>query len=137
MNQLRVWQFLIVSLGALLSAVEVSAAPACSYTGIFSTLAYDDNTGDFGGDEIIVTQSPQGYEVIYTESEGNFPIKPIVVDAKVVDGWLSFEVTVGKDLLKVRGQPSCKSFNAEYEWSTGSKYSLTLPRKKSFWDTSH
>lgn len=127
-----------VFLLALLSGAPQTsfAAPACSFTGIYSNLAVDKGTGDISGYEITITISPEGHEAIYTQAEGNFPIKPIVSDTKILNEWITFQVKVGKNTLNVKAKPTCKYLEAHFEWSTGSKYMLHLPRKKSFWDTS-
>lgn len=113
-----------------------SASPACSFAGVFSTLAMDKSTGDIAGYEIIITLSPEGHEAIFTEAQGGLPIKPIVTDTKIVDGWISFEVLIGRDTLMIKGKPTCEYLDTEFEWSTGSKYNVKIPRRKSFWDTS-
>ncbi len=118
------------------SNAALASDVACSYAGVFSTLAVDKATSDISGYEIIITVSPYGHEVIFTEAQGNFPIKPVVVDAKVNDGWISFEVTVDSKQLSVKARPTCSYLETNFSWSTGSTYTVSIPRTKSFWDNS-
>jgi hypothetical protein len=127
---------LIGCLGLSYVSTANAAKPACSFPGVYSTLALDKKTGDISGDEIIITISPEGHEVIFTEAQGNFPIKPIVSDATVEKDWISFQIAIGTDTLKIKAKPSCKYLETHFEWSTGSSYVVNLPRTKSFWDTS-
>src|SRR5690348_5082064 len=107
-----------VFLLALLSCVPQAslAAPACSFTGIYSNLAVDKGTGDISGYEITITLSPEGHEAIYTQAEGNFPIKPIVSDTEVLNEWITFQVVVGGKTLNVKAKPTCKYLEVHFEW---------------------
>lgn len=136
MNRTILYAIALFILLSLCFSSPSFGAPACSFVGVFSNLALDENTGDISGDEIIVTLSPQGHEAIFTEAQGGFPIKPIVADAKIVNGWITFKVNIDPYTVKVMGKPTCKYLYTTFEWSTGSKYSIKIPRTKSFWDTS-
>jgi hypothetical protein len=123
-------------LGFPLAFPAQAANPACSFVGVFSNLAVGKETGDFSGDEIIITLSPQGHEAIYTNAQGNFPVKPVVADTVVKDGWISFSVVVYGHTVNVKAKPSCKYLDASFDWGDGAQYSVKLPKTRSFWDTS-
>lgn len=113
-----------------------AAGSACSYAGVYSNLTVDKTTGDMSGYEIIITISPYGHEAIFTQAQGNFPIKPIVADAIVKDGKISFEVTIDSRRVSVRAEPTCSYLKADIRWDNGATDTINIPRAKSFWDNS-
>jgi hypothetical protein len=82
-------------IGTLVLCVSaVAATPGSKVTGTYSSLTYNNESGDLGGTEISIVPGAGGYFAIAQCAEGQ-PGIPVVVRAQVVGMKVSFELQKG------------------------------------------
>jgi hypothetical protein len=138
------WRRILVAvIGTTLSISALTARAAvehCPPIGVFSTLGFDPNTGDFSGTEVTVMVAATGDYIIYTYASGGLPDKPLVVNAIISGNSLKFAVGSGEgSTISYDLTISCKGLRGHLHnsiWSPGEWNPVFLPRTKSFWDNS-
>jgi hypothetical protein len=107
-----------------------SDTPKTKVTGIYSDLAYYQESGDLLGDEIMVLFSEQGYFVVLQYAEG-VPSKPVLVPAVISGQRITFMLPPPMDdwgafVGEIEGDHLVGKFQR-------SEQALDLRRKNSYW----
>ena len=99
-----------------------------SITGVYSTLAYHENSGDLMGMEIHVLYSYSGYFAVVQCSGGN----PVIVEAKVKENKISFSLAESGDVVcSIRKYEGIiRESDLKIKNDGGD---LILPRRESYW----
>lgn len=104
------------------------------YTGTFSSLRYNPESGDLGGVEIRIVYTKLGYQAAIQFSEGA-PTELIVVKASFSGTSISFEIPETNDYAgSFSGTIDNKSLKGTFRFKTGGEWKVNLPRKPSYWD---
>lgn len=115
-----------------LQSVYLKASPELPFkiTGIYSSLSFNEESGDLLGNELIVVFSKNGYVVIYQSSEGD-PSVPVITQAIINGREISFLLP---DTITTQGiftgEISSKGLNGKFQTSG---QVLDLNRKNSYW----
>lgn len=88
---MRVVKLAILLLLILEAGLATSGESRPKVTGIYSSLAYNQEGGDLLGAEVFVVYSKHGYYVVFQSSEGE-PSDPIMVKAQVDGATVSFSL---------------------------------------------
>jgi hypothetical protein len=102
-------------------------------TGVFSTLKYNEETGDIGGREINIFIGRDGPMVLYQEAAGE-PMTPHLVQAEITDDHhISFRIPEENRSILYTGRITPKAL---YLKSQGDEPQdvCVLPRKKGYWE---
>ena len=104
------------------------------YTGTFSSLRYNSESGDLGGVEIRIVYTKLGYQAAIQFSEGA-PTELIVVKPSFSGTSISFEIPETHNYAgSFSGTIDKKSLKGTFRFKTGGEWKVNLPRKKSYWD---
>lgn len=99
-------------------------------TGIYSDLAFNKESGDVLGEELLIVFSREGYYVVFQSSEGE-PIAPVVIPAKIDGQKISFTLPANMaERGKFIGKFSRNWLIGKFQ---GSGQELHLKRKNSYW----
>ena len=122
-------QFATFGLFLVIGSLAAAQAPQVKVTGTFSSLEYNEESGDLLGAEVYIFVSG-GHWVLYQESPGE-PVEPSLVKAKVSGDSIEFtvpDISGGKKTFK--GKISKSHLIGKF---SGSKELIKLPRRKSYW----
>jgi len=120
----------------LTGSMGTCASAAERVTGIYSNMAFNEESGDVSGIEIFVVYSREGFQAVFQDAEGS-PSVPVVVPAIIKGSEISFELPErngysGKFLGRVtKGQ-------LEGHFLTGAvgkegKPEIVLKKSRSYW----
>ena len=104
------------------------------YTGTFSSLKYNSESGDLGGVEIRIVYAKTGYQAALQFSEGA-PTDLIIVNPSFDGTSVYFEIPETNDYAgSFSGTIDNKSLKGTFRFKTGGEWKVNLPRKPSYWD---
>lgn len=99
-------------------------------TGVFSSLHFNNESGDLLGEELIILYSKDGYNVIFQTSEGE-PTAPVITKAEIEKDIIKFILPPPLDMNgKFSGEISKEKIIGRFERN---KQVLILKRKNSYW----
>lgn len=117
------------------ASLDAASAPP-RVTGIFSDLAYVEDSGDVLGIEVILLYSRKGYYAVFQFSEGE-PSVPVVAEVTVSGNQIEFTLPPGLAYTgKFKGQVGPEGLTGHFEsgqLSPRSEAEIRLRRGKSYW----
>lgn len=121
----------------LLPGIACCEQPGISKTATFSTMYYNEEGGDLLGEEIRrIVYTSAGFEAAYQEAIGG-PSRLVVVPITITeDNEIEFIVPERGDMTAgtFRGKIEAGRIVGVLTTVKGYEISMTLPRKKSYWD---
>ncbi|MBV6820804.1 hypothetical protein KWG64_22945 [Rahnella sp. PD12R] len=99
-------------------------------TGVFSSLHFNNESGDLLGEELIILYSKDGYNVIFQTSEGE-PTVPVITKAEIEKDIITFTLPPPLDIHgEFSGEISKEKIIGKFERN---EQVLILMRKNSYW----
>ena len=104
------------------------------YTGTFSSLRYNPESGDLGGVEIRIVYTKSGHQAAIQFSEGA-PDELVVVKPSFAGTSIYFEIPEPHSYAGTfSGTIDKKSLKGIFRFKSGGEWKVNLPRKASYWD---
>lgn len=109
-------------------ATAATLTKKAKVTGMFSSMAFHEESGDVLGDELLIVPTARGYFVVFQSSEGE-PAVPVVVPAMIEGQDISFS-------LPKPGPGDFRGTITQHELIgsfCGNSEQMRLKRKNSYW----